>query len=36
MNERFLIKNTTTVNEGKSLIADVLLADGFIMQIVII
>ena len=28
-----LIKNTTIVNEGKSFIADVLLADGFIKQI---
>jgi dihydroorotase len=31
--ERFLIKNTTIVNEGESFIADVLLADGHIEQI---
>jgi dihydroorotase len=33
MKERFLIKNTTIVNEGESFIADVLLADGHIQQI---
>jgi dihydroorotase len=31
--ERFLIKNTTIVNEGESFIGDVLLADGYIQQI---
>ena len=30
---RFLIKNTTIVNEGASFIADILLADGHIQQI---
>jgi dihydroorotase len=33
MNQRILIKNTTIVNEGKSFIADVLIADGVIRQI---
>jgi hypothetical protein len=36
MNQRILIKNTTIVNEGKSFIADVLIADGVIRQIGII
>jgi dihydroorotase len=30
MNQRILIKNATIVNEGKSFIADVLIADGVI------
>jgi imidazolonepropionase-like amidohydrolase len=33
MNQRILIKNATIVNEGKSFIADVLIADGVIRQI---
>ncbi|PKG43773.1 dihydroorotase [Psychroflexus sp. MES1-P1E] len=33
MNERTLIKNVTLVNEGKILVADVLIAEGFIQQI---
>jgi len=33
MNKRILIRNTTIVNEGKSFVADVLLADGLIEQI---
>jgi dihydroorotase len=33
MNKRILIRNTTIVNEGKSFIADVLLAEGLIEQI---
>lgn len=33
MNQRILIKNSTIVNEGKSFVADVLLADGLIVQI---
>jgi hypothetical protein len=36
MNQRILIKNATIVNEGKSFIADVLIADGVIRQIGII
>jgi hypothetical protein len=32
MNQRILIKNATIVNEGKSFIADVLIADGVIRQ----
>jgi dihydroorotase len=33
MKQKILIKNTTVVNEGKSVLADVLLSDGFIQQI---
>jgi dihydroorotase len=33
MKQIILIKNTTVVNEGKSVLADVLLSDGFIQQI---
>ncbi|MFT7451806.1 MAG: dihydroorotase, partial [Patescibacteria group bacterium] len=33
MNQRILIKNTTIVNEGKSLTADVLLSGELIQQI---
>jgi dihydroorotase len=33
MKNRFLIKNTTIVNEGESFIADVLIADGHIKHI---
>ncbi len=33
MNQKILIKNTTIVNEGKSFVGDVLIADGLIKQI---
>ena len=33
MNPRILIKNSTIVNEGKSLVADVLISNGLIYQI---
>jgi dihydroorotase len=33
MNQRILIKNTTIVNEGKSIIGDVLLSNGLIQKI---
>jgi dihydroorotase len=33
MKLKFLIKNVTIVNEGKSLLADILFSDGFIQQI---
>jgi len=33
MNQHFLIKNSTIVNEGQSFVADVLLSDGRIQQI---
>lgn len=33
MNQRILIQNATVINEAKSFIADVLLADGLILQI---
>jgi dihydroorotase len=33
MSEKILIKNTTIVNEGKSSVVDILIADGLIEQI---